>query len=102
MISKDEIKYIAKLEAAVKESLAWLDKFGEHAPITFGGEQELHDTLQEALASKPTPNYAMVYLQVSAQPSVHADAGDSAASTSLTNASAESKSRKVAKRTQRG
>ena len=46
-------EYIAKLETAVKASLAWLDKFGEHAPIAFGGEQELHDVLQAALAAQP-------------------------------------------------
>lgn len=46
-------EYIAKLEIAVQASLAWLDKFGEHAPLAFGGEQELHDTLQAALAAQP-------------------------------------------------
>lgn len=42
---------IAKLRNAVESALSWLDKFGEHAPIEFGGEQELHDTLQDALTA---------------------------------------------------
>ncbi|MCL4824001.1 MAG: hypothetical protein KJZ57_07260, partial [Anaerolineales bacterium] len=46
---RDEAKeYIAKLETAVRASLAWLD----NAPIEFGGEQELHDVLQAALAAQ--------------------------------------------------
>jgi hypothetical protein len=43
---------IAKLRNAVEAALTWLDKFGEHAPIEFGGEQELHDVLQDAIAAQ--------------------------------------------------
>lgn len=43
---------IAKLRNAVEAALSWLDKFGEHAPIEFGGEQELHDILHNAIAAE--------------------------------------------------
>jgi len=45
----------AELEAkdsAIRKALDWLDKFGEHAPIVFGGEQELHDILHTALGGE--------------------------------------------------
>jgi len=35
---------------ALKEALSWLNKYGEHAPITFGGEGELANKICQALA----------------------------------------------------
>lgn len=49
------LRKIAKLQNAVKEALVWINNFGEHAPITFGGEQELHDILHDALDAEHTP-----------------------------------------------
>lgn len=58
---------IARLRNACQSALNWLDKFGKDAPIVFGGEQELHDELQDALNTSkydgviprksPTPYY---------------------------------------------
>lgn len=35
---------------ALMKAAHWLNDFGIHAPITFGGESELMDSLQQALA----------------------------------------------------
>jgi len=33
---------------AIVAALSWLNRFGEHAPIAFGGEEALHVQLNEA------------------------------------------------------
>ncbi len=38
-----------RLCEAVLAALDWLGRFGEHAPIMFGGEAELHEQLTAAL-----------------------------------------------------
>jgi hypothetical protein len=39
----------AELLAACEAAKEWIDLFGEHAPITFGGEAELSDQLTAAI-----------------------------------------------------
>lgn len=39
-----------ELMEACKAAMDWIDKFGEHAPIQFGGEAELYQQLRAALA----------------------------------------------------
>lgn len=48
--AEDSARECEKLRSAVLAALDWLARFGEHAPIMFGGEAELHDTLRAALA----------------------------------------------------
>jgi hypothetical protein len=42
---------VQKMRKALQDAHDWLDAFGEHAPIQFGGEAELAETLEEAIAS---------------------------------------------------
>jgi acetylornithine deacetylase/succinyl-diaminopimelate desuccinylase-like protein len=46
----------AEAVSACHAALDWLNSFGEHAPIEFGGEQELHDTLHAAIAKAKGEN----------------------------------------------
>lgn len=39
----------ATLLSAAQEAYDWLDRFGEHAPIVFGGEAEVSGSLYEAI-----------------------------------------------------
>ena len=39
-----------KLKDACTAAYNWLDRFGQHAPITFGGEAELSKKLSNALS----------------------------------------------------
>jgi hypothetical protein len=41
---------LAEAKAALEAAHDWLDQFGQHAPIVFGGEQELDDKLCAILA----------------------------------------------------
>jgi hypothetical protein len=43
----------AELLSACQAAYEWLDKFGAHAPIQFGGEAELSEQLCAALERKP-------------------------------------------------
>lgn len=45
---KEQAARITELEAACEAAMDWLNEFGEHAPITFGGEQEVYDQLYNA------------------------------------------------------
>jgi hypothetical protein len=38
------------LVKACEAAYAWLDRFGEHAPLVFGGEAEVADQIRAALA----------------------------------------------------
>ena len=38
------------LVEALKKTKEWLSRFGEHSPISFGGEMELDEILRQALA----------------------------------------------------
>ena len=40
----------AQLLEACKAALNWLNEFGEHAPVMFGGEGELAEQLRAAIA----------------------------------------------------
>ncbi len=44
-----------RLKEAVLAALDWLDRFGAHAPIMFGGEPELYEKLRAALAGEEQP-----------------------------------------------
>ncbi len=43
------LKAAPALKKAAKSAASWLDRFGEHAPIAFGGEAELSEELQAAI-----------------------------------------------------
>jgi hypothetical protein len=43
---------IAELEAALKYAHDWLNRYGEHAPVLFGGETELEVVICTALYGK--------------------------------------------------
>lgn len=43
------LKAAPALKTAAINAVAWLDRFGEHAPIVFGGEADLSTELQAAI-----------------------------------------------------
>jgi hypothetical protein len=47
--NRELLKDKEQLTRACVAAREWLGRFGEHAPIVFGGEQQLDDTLREAL-----------------------------------------------------